>query len=244
MCLFMDSQLEEIVQLFERQGINYWLDSGTLLGLMREGKLLEHDEDIDIGLWKEEEEALQRVLPIVEEMGYTVHRVSYRNEAFHYLFKPGTKKRRLIELTLYTNVGDHAYSPVFYFKLQSKRETSKEHQGHRIKKSLLSVVRRCIRSTWKMTFAKVLKDLDISFFLWRPFIKTGFWWIPEEFFQNLVYDERIKAYRPHAYDGYLTYRYGDWRRPHRDWVFYLHDRGIQHIELHQNPQNLGILEEQ
>lgn len=236
----MDRQLEKIARLLDEQGVTYWLDSGTLLGVMREQRLLDHDEDIDIGLWKEDEEALEKTLPAVLEMGYAIHRVSYKGEAFHYLFKPRESEKRLIEFTLYSRAGDHAWCPVFYFKLLSKREG----QGPTSNKPLLSLLRKCIRRCWKLTFAKMLKDLEISFFLWRPFIKTGFWWIPIGYFEEIIYDERAQAYRPYDYNGYLTYRYGDWRKPNRDWVFYRDDRGIQHIELDQNPQDFRAFERQ
>lgn len=38
---------------FERAGIEVFLVSGTLLGCVREGALLSHDKDVDVGVWKE-----------------------------------------------------------------------------------------------------------------------------------------------------------------------------------------------
>lgn len=48
-----EQALMDIKQALDRAGIEFFLISGTLLGLVREGKLLEHDQDIDIGLWEE-----------------------------------------------------------------------------------------------------------------------------------------------------------------------------------------------
>ena len=31
-------------------GINYWMDFGTLLGMTREGKIMEHDDDVDFSV--------------------------------------------------------------------------------------------------------------------------------------------------------------------------------------------------
>lgn len=40
--------LLDVVDVFEAAGIDYMLDSGTLLGIMREGDLIQWDNDIDI----------------------------------------------------------------------------------------------------------------------------------------------------------------------------------------------------
>ena len=40
--------LRNIVEFFNSQNATYWLDYGTLLGVVREGDVLLHDGDIDI----------------------------------------------------------------------------------------------------------------------------------------------------------------------------------------------------
>ena len=42
--------LNEIVDILEKLKINYFLTDGTILGLYREQKFIEHDNDIDIAL--------------------------------------------------------------------------------------------------------------------------------------------------------------------------------------------------
>ena len=58
---------EIIARNLEREGITYWLDAGTLLGSWREGKIMEHDNDVDIAYLKPQQgqilEILRRVLP-------------------------------------------------------------------------------------------------------------------------------------------------------------------------------------
>ena len=46
--------LEKTIKIFEKHNIQYWCTSGTLLGVIREGKIIEYDDDIDLGLFKDD----------------------------------------------------------------------------------------------------------------------------------------------------------------------------------------------
>jgi hypothetical protein len=50
--------LKDISDLLERENILYWLDGGTLLGVVRDNKLIDGDIDIDIGILIEDVEIL------------------------------------------------------------------------------------------------------------------------------------------------------------------------------------------
>ena len=55
-------QLRELVRVFEQHNISYWLDSGTLLGVIREGRMLPSDHDIDISIWQQSSVNLKTLL--------------------------------------------------------------------------------------------------------------------------------------------------------------------------------------
>lgn len=55
--------LKKIDEVMSENGYNYWVDFGTLLGIYRDGNLIKHDFDIDIGLKKVEfNSGLEKVL--------------------------------------------------------------------------------------------------------------------------------------------------------------------------------------
>ncbi|MFL2889561.1 MAG: LicD family protein [Pelagibacteraceae bacterium] len=50
----IDINFLEIINILKKNKINYWMCNGTLLGLIRDKKLIPWDHDIDIALWKGE----------------------------------------------------------------------------------------------------------------------------------------------------------------------------------------------
>ena len=46
----MKKMLFETLDMFDRRGITYWLDDGSLLGLVRDGAFIPWDHDVDIGV--------------------------------------------------------------------------------------------------------------------------------------------------------------------------------------------------
>lgn len=40
--------LRHVVQFFNNENATYWLDFGTLLGVIREGDIIPHDGDLDL----------------------------------------------------------------------------------------------------------------------------------------------------------------------------------------------------
>ena len=50
----LEALLEFGIDLLKKREINYWLDCGTLLGAIRDEKLLSWEKDIDIGVLREE----------------------------------------------------------------------------------------------------------------------------------------------------------------------------------------------
>ena len=56
------TMLENVTDLLDSNDIDYWLEGGTLLGVVRENRLLPWDNDLDISIKEEEWPKLEKVL--------------------------------------------------------------------------------------------------------------------------------------------------------------------------------------
>ena len=57
--------------IMEKLKINFFLMDGTLLGLYRDGGLIEGDyDDIDVGIFEEDEPRMRDIIPAMEEAGF------------------------------------------------------------------------------------------------------------------------------------------------------------------------------
>ncbi|KAK3699597.1 hypothetical protein QZH41_014310, partial [Actinostola sp. cb2023] len=64
-----------VVQGLEDKGVRYWLDSGTLLGASRNGRMIPHDFDLDLAVFGEDDlNAAYEVLEAVKPKGYKVRK--------------------------------------------------------------------------------------------------------------------------------------------------------------------------
>lgn len=216
--ILMDDQLRWVLALLNEQGVPYWLNSGTLLGLMREGALLEHDQDIDISLWADHEAELKKVLPYFKKAGYRVLAADYEGQRFQYnLSLSSGAGHRNIDISLFRRCGEYAWCPEYYFKVQPGGSEGGGRRG---------AVRGLLRFFWRKFIALVPLRVSISSWPWRSFVNVATWWIPAAYFDNLEFAAAPGAFIPADWPGYLKFRYGDWRVPRRDWVFHRDDGGL------------------
>lgn len=73
--------ITEMGKVLEEAGCNYFVDFGTLLGIVREGQLISHDLDMDIGVILDQEQKMENIRELLETNGFI------RTEYFTYLDK-------------------------------------------------------------------------------------------------------------------------------------------------------------
>lgn len=207
-----DKDYRSFTDLLNEHGVPYAIDSGVLLGLMRDGKLLDHEKDIDLQMWAEDEEHLLRFLPAAWDQGYSVTIWLYRGLVCQYRF---LKEDKLpVHIMLFRRAGSWAWCPA----------------GEGIGPSFpRRVTRRFYR--YFVVFRKKLRErliaTEVTRWPWKVRRQTGTWWVPARFFEQRKYHPLYEAYIPAEWDAYLTYRYGSWRIPAAKWNIWTDDGGLR-----------------
>jgi len=70
----IESHLRTMHAAFARHGISFWLRDGTALGAYRDGGVIPHDDDIDLGIWAAGAARLEPVLADLVKEGFVIYR--------------------------------------------------------------------------------------------------------------------------------------------------------------------------
>lgn len=219
--------LREVKETFEKFGVKYWLDWGTLLGAIREQKLIQWDHDIDIGVMEEDMYKIATAIPELRSRGFNVQ---YWDEEFTkgvYI----DRFENLIGITPYKTNGRYVLSSTFlwpesfittflyvlysllYFPkslviVNSQLKVFANVLGHGL--FLIPLKSRRAISRWVMLIIR------------RTCSRFGRIIIPKHFFEELGTIEfyGMSFNIPSDVELYLIHHYGkDWRTPKREWRF-------------------------
>jgi hypothetical protein len=248
--ILLGEPCDELLRAFIADGVRCWLDSGSLLGLVRSGRLNDWEKDIDLGIWIDDFEKARKVCrDIALKYSLWYREKSLKGIPYALLLSshPGQKRSTLpVSVHMFFRIADSAWSPQPFSLVSSRskyprfvyRETNGESKAS-IGQKLAFVVRYpvyslCIlveklnatnrigRSLRKIERATSLKEKLLT----RLFIQVFQWKIPARYFDNLqpISEKYPHVLAPVDIDDYLAARYGDWRVPVEDW-FYLVDDG-------------------
>jgi len=200
-----EEQFEWLKHILKENNIKYWADFGTLLGLIRDKKLIKNDGDIDLGLWEDQIDLLEQIKQNIIEKGYVLKKSIYKGYIYQYSFKSINKDLRHIDFHIFRKKGDIAWS------LQ---------KGVKKNKSFLFKI-------YNKILGRLMSDneninVDKVPYKWNFDLVT--WIIDKEYFEELIYLDNFEIYIPKEYDKYLTLHYGNWRVPAKGWN-YLEDDG-------------------
>lgn len=202
------------VRILNEHKVPYCMDSGVLLGLMRDGKLFDHEKDVDLQMWAEDEEQLRQLVPVFRDRGYAVTIWLYKGLIYQYRFlKEGLIP---VHIMLFRRTGRWAWCPAgrgigppFPRKL-----TSRFYR-------YFVVVRKRLR--------EYLTATDVTRFPWNLRRDIGTWWIPGKFFEKTAYHMEYETFIPEKWQEYLAYRYGEWQITSKKWDFWIHDGALVHL---------------
>ena len=105
------NSLRLVKNVFDDLGIKFWLEGGTLLGAVRDGKILEWDDDIDLAIWNSDKGKLFEALNEFKKRKAKVKSLStlYPNIGTVKLMFPGSASVRnvMIDIELWKNKDDN-----------------------------------------------------------------------------------------------------------------------------------------
>ncbi len=212
----IDDNFFEVIQKLNQIKINYWICHGTLLGIVREGSLIEWDHDIDIAVWFEET-SKEKIMSIMEKMGFKLREgfgveddlVSFEKQGGRVVDFSFLKKK-------IQNNQEVAYVTYHFPKNVLMKCVNALSYSDRYSGKFKQIIR--LFSPVKFIFRRLKKKLIQNNFFYKEFNL----YVPTKLLNNFIFLEtqQQKIRIPKKYEEYLTFLYGlDWKTPKRNFIF-------------------------
>jgi phosphorylcholine metabolism protein LicD len=229
--------LSAVKDVLDRKGVTFWLEHGTLLGAVRDGKVMGWDSDVDLGAWYAH---LPDLTATFEE---------FTKRGFNVVLNPkqGTltvqKGDCNINFTLYRRRGNFAWT-AWMLEQKSKLRLILQ-RGMNICNTRSYVTQQKTVAQKGKRFLSVLPSAlkrllaDVSWLGLNSFGYLVSVVIPAHYFDSLsslsFYGMQFSA--PSDVEKYLEFRYGtDWRTPNKNWIYYRDDGAV---DRNWDARNLG-----
>ncbi|MFW5993354.1 MAG: LicD family protein [Desulfohalobiaceae bacterium] len=181
--------------------ISLIVDSGTLLGLMRDGDLLSWDMDLDFAVL--DRHAAGRLCSALQGIRFQ----TYRYQGRVYKIAVSQQEAGLgadIDFKLFAREGAHWCCPAIRAPGMWGRGRSKS-----------SWLRRMLRPAW----TELMERLDSGRPPLRWLAQVDSWVVPARFFDSLLpVPGTERCFIPAQAENYLELRYGDWLQPVQEWI--------------------------
>lgn len=204
--------LLDVCHMLDAENIDYWIDDGTVLGLVRDNSLIQGDGDIDIGVFSKDVYKIDKLEPEIEKRGYTKHITTYKNgERIKVSFR--NDGRRPINIKAYYVRKKFAWYPTTASKKHGEKWKNNvnpllkwiSYKHHKINKRYY---KREIRMTW---------PIQIINFNTRV--------IPLKYLNSRNTHSEFNLKLPSPIEEYMLFRFGkDWTTSDDDW-YYMDDDG-------------------
>lgn len=226
---------KEIKEVLDQHSIPFWLEDGTLLGAVRDGRMIPWDHDIDLGSFKESfqsKEIRKSVSRQLENKGFSIYffpnSIGIYGKDFHtdiILIERAENKRYFI-VSRFLSQNSISHLLVKLHKLSKAsfygKPRLKNIAGARdlIKTNFFFII-HSLPSTFKVFFYKSARNLLSQYEKTKYYILQ----IEAKHFQKLktIHYGDHKVHIPNAVEHYLKKKYGDWRTPPKDpskWKWY------------------------
>ncbi|XMB72271.1 hypothetical protein RJI07_09215 [Mycoplasmatota bacterium WC30] len=236
------------INYFVNKNFEWWIDSGTLLGFVRENNLLKGDTDIDIGIKNVTEHQINEILSTDYFKDYVKVVYTY----FGMVYKVKLLPRNLRDLKIDINI--FFFDPISenYFSPQGIKKNSKKlslkikqklidiRKGNTIgsKKKYVTIIYRLISKTFKLIHKNRPVIMDMSK-LEGKYYDIRYWIIPNKYLRQIIKYQKLPV--PTEYKQYLTYRYQNWRVPNKKWIFTRDDGALKSLSHNKKDRLSNII---
>lgn len=220
--------LYKIKEVLDEETIEFWLECGTLLGAVRDRKIISWEHDLDFGVFRVKFPCnLQKLIKEkLSVRGFNV--VIYKN---HMNIRINKSEEIWADINYYDIINENAIVPhirpknlvgISLFKFYSalldpyNRKINFKKSYGTFTSSIFILISRILPSSLRKQINKIV------FIVYKKIGSKDVWWIvPSRYLTNLstikFYGKEFKV--PNKVNDYLAYRYGrNWRIPKKDWV--------------------------
>jgi len=214
-----------VKKVFDKHKIDFWLEGGTLLGAVREGKIIEWDDDADVSLWLHNVIKMLDTQKDFQELGYELYIVQG-----HYGLRNKITKKHIVCIFFNKKISGYVVKLHFYrglkhliWMLSEPDYTTLDYNNFDYDTQFIPFKVRKVLVTLSCKMDDVKRRKLIKF-IWKLIIKF-----------NLHFDELVRAPAkciekygtakfhdkefsiPYDFNGYLTFMFGkDWRIPDKE----------------------------
>jgi phosphorylcholine metabolism protein LicD len=183
-----DKHFQRVTSILSSHKMPYWVDQGTLLGIIRDKEIIPWEWDLDFGVF-ENEVSRSMVEKVFLDKGFIKENISDGNNCMHFLFE----NERKVDITFYEKKDDYA---ITYF-------VGPDGIYGRFIKHAFSVLKNGKITTRNMSFFKKLLFNTLDYILLIPNVNKR----TSKYFLSIIKKriDNLKPISPRSYKIPLAY---------------------------------------
>lgn len=232
------SNLREAKEIFDKHHVRFLLSQGTLLGAVRDGRIIEWDHDIDLITTDDNWEQILSTVPEFLKRGFRLQLENFKvyDDVFKksisivragcptYLFLFQAKGENVVSARIEPTNPISCYLYSLYVVLATPSLPPTASRKFRVAHKLCSLLPSQLRKFLTMVMRLMCTVSGCKLYLWVT---------PRRYFEqpgNIeFYGMTFKI--PSDVENYLKYHYGeDWKTPKRKWIAYEEDGGVRALK--------------
>ena len=204
----MQQALLELDQILDESSTVVILDSGTLLGLYRDGGFLDLDHEIDISTT--DRGCLKRIAKTLKDRGMAYRYWYYCGKPYKIEFSIFLGSMKIVvDLKLFTDEKELWSCPAI-----GRRSA---HFKNNNQKAYITNLKKFIKS-----------NIDFGRFPFNQIVFHDSWVVPKNYFnEKKILEGYSNIETPKDIEAYLSYRYSNWKIKKSAWVSHKDDGGFR-----------------